>query len=403
MSYYLQPASVSSKARQLAFAQNKFGFALLQQLSQQEHQAATLFLSPFSVAVALSILLDGTAGTAHTALAATLGVAGWEDEVIRQALVDQLRFFALDTDGNAALHVVNSFWTNLTFPITPTFVAHVWEQYQAKAASLDMVSPAAADLINKWVSQQTAGLITHMVEATQLTGPPPVAAMLLSTVYFKGLWESPFQETNTRSDAFQLFDGDWVPRAMMQQTSSLFSYQQGENWVAVRLPYEGSRAMHMNLFVPDTATGLPDLLASLTTEKWQAWQEDFTTAAFTVDVNLTMPRFEVAYTKELVDILDTLGLGPARAPQADFTPMGFLPVEGGFIGSVRHKAYLKVDEEGTEAAAVTAIMVMQGAGIPQPKPTVEVRVERPFLCAITDAATGVILFAGAIYDPTPIR
>jgi serine protease inhibitor len=197
-----------------------------------------------------------------------------------------------------------------------------------------------------------------------------------------------------------LTDGTQQIVPLMRQRSEQISYQKGVGWQAVRLHYFGyPRSASMQLFIPDTPTGLPAFLESLTTENWGQWQANFAQQHGAVEVDLTLPRFRLEWEQDLTSVLHGLGLGPALDPGADFTPMGFSNEVPGFIGQVVHKTYLSVDEKGTEAAGVTAVYMAMGGFDPTPPRRVTVRADRPFFCAIVDNETGTILFSGAVYQP----
>lgn len=378
----------------LVRGQQAFGFALLQQVAQAAPQT-NVFLSPFSVATALLLALEGSAGATQEAIRTTLRVSEILPAKLLTAVARQLAVLTQQDSEQPALRVANGLWADQDFVFDPAFTARLQQQYQAQVATLDFTAPGAADSINAWVSQHTQGKITHLVDAANLMQQ---ALVLVNAVYFKGSWTTAFKKAATRPGPFMLANGASQTAPLMQQRSNSIGYQRGDNWQAVQLSYAGSpRSASMQLFIPDQPTGLPDFLNSLTTENWAQWQAAFSTSR---EVDLTLPRFRLDWDDNLTTALEALGLGPALSPGADFTPMGFSPAMPGFISQITHKTYLSVDEKGTEAAAVTAIMWMGGSASPPPPPQrVVVRVDRPFFCAIVDDETGTILFNGAVYNP----
>ncbi len=385
----------------LTAAQNHFGLALLRQVAGQTPRTNVL-LSPFSVATALELVLEGAAGPTRTALSHALGLGELPAAELAAAAEVQLRALT-STATSTAEHepvftLANALWADKGFALAPAYVARLRQHYQAQATSLDFGAASAALTINDWVSQHTRGKITEIID-----GPlsPPLVLVLANACYFKGRWKSEFMPQATRPGRFTLVDGTPRQVPLMHQSSSQLGYQRGTSWQAVRLPYEGwHRCFSMQLFVPDEPAGLPDFLAALTGDSWARWQAAFAAhQSSPPEVNLTMPRFRLEWADELVPTLRVLGLSPALDAGADFTPMGFLPADGGFIDSVLHKTYLAVDEEGTEAAAATLVAMAAGGFPSAPPQVVTVRADHPFFCAIVDDATGAILFAGVVYEP----
>jgi serpin B len=237
-----------------------------------------------------------------------------------------------------------------------------------------------------------------MVTASDLA--QQTALLLINAVYFKGNWETAFKEANTQPGPFMLTNGTQQLVPLMRQRSEHIGYQKGTGWQAVQLHYSGyPRSASMQVFIPDAPTDLPAFIEGLTTENWGQWQANFAQQHGAVEVDLMLPRFRLEWEQDLTSALHGLGLGPALDPGADFTPMGFSNEMPGFISQITHKTYLSVDEQGTEAAAVTAMMWMAGGGPATPPRRVVVRADRPFFCAIVDNETGTILFSGAVYQP----
>ena len=377
-------------------AQQAFGLALLRQVTQATPQA-NIFLSPFSVATALMLVLEGSAGAAHEAIISTLQVGDIPPAQLVAAVGRQLAVLTQDTPDQPVFHVSNSLWANQGFALAPEFAARLHQQYQAEAATLDFTSPRAADAINAWVSEHTQGKITDIVSASSLAQVP---LLLANAVYFKGNWASEFDASNTRPGSFTLANGTTQTVPLMQQRSQHIGYQRGTDWQAVQLRYDGyPRSASMQLFIPDQPIGLPAFLHSLNTENWANWQTAFAQRHEPVEVDLTLPRFRLECEEDLTAALQALGMGPVLVAGADFTPMGFQPGAPGFIGRIAHKTYLNVDEKGTEAAGVTMMWMAGGAMPAAPPRQVVVRADRPFFCAIVDDETGTILFSGAVYQP----
>jgi serine protease inhibitor len=209
---------------------------------------------------------------------------------------------------------------------------------------------------------------------------------LINAVYFKGIWTTEFDQSLTSDEDFIAPDGSATSCRMMTQEGS-FLYAETPDFQAIDLPY-GDGKFSMTVFLPKQGTSLDALIQALTPENWSLWMGSFSER----DVKLYLPKFKIEYGIQLNDILTTLGLGIAFTAQADFTRINR---EGGlFISEVKHKAFVQVDEEGTEAAAVTVVIVSRGSAS-----NVVMRVNRPFLFVIRENHSGTLLFMGKITVP----
>lgn len=383
-----------------ASTQNRFGLALVRQVAQAAG-SANVFLSPLGVLAALTLAMGGAAGATRAAFATTLFGEGPAADDAEEALARQLWELGQATEGQAVLRIASSLWADHRFSMAPAFVERARALYRAEAATLDFAAPAAAPTINAWAHRQTQGRVSEIVSAKALAGPPPAAVVLLNAVYFQARWEFPFDPAATGPGLFRQADGATQQVPLMRRVSRHFGYLAGNGWQAVALPYEGRpRGTSMLVFVPDEADGLPAFLATLDAPRWATWHAALRARPEPLEVDLTLPRFRLEWGADLVPVLEQLGLAAAFRPGADFAPLGFRAEEGGgFIGAVLHKTFLAVDELGTEAAAVTAVMCLVGAGPPAAAPRrVVVRADSPFFCAIVDDQSGAVLFAGTVCD-----
>lgn len=385
----------------LVTAQNTFGLMLVQK-SAAASGPKNVFLSPLSVFAVLALALGGAAGATRAAFAETLFGAALATEEAEQALAAQLRQLSEGKDGQAALRIASSLWADQRFTLAPEFVERAHVLYQAEAATLDFTTPDAAATINAWARRQTEGRIAEIVSDGMLAGPPPAAVVLLNAVYFQARWRWEFNPANTKPGVFTQADGTTQPALFMRQASAQLGYLAGDGWQAVALPYEGyPRRTSMLVFLPNEPQGLPAFLATLDATRWAAWHRALRARTEPVEVVLALPRFRLEWSSDLAGTLGSMGLAPALGPDADFSPLGFRAEDGGFIGAVLHKTFLAVDEQGTEAAAVTALIMIGGGGRPlDPLRRVAVRVDSPFFCAIVDDETGALLFAGTVNNLT---
>jgi len=241
------------------------------------------------------------------------------------------------------------------------------------------------------VSENTRGKIKSIINKID----PMDIMFLVNAVYFKGVWASQFRKDMTADAAFYLPGGGTVQVPMMQQTHS-FQYFATNEFQAIRLPY-GGNSYSMLVFLPVADHGLDQLVADITPETWPEWRKRLSYR----EVHLTMPRFKLEYSRLFNKPLIALGMESAfDSRTADFSGLwdaSKTADPGVYVSFVIQKTFLEVNEEGTEAAAATAIGIKADSVPPPPE---EMRVDRPFLCAIVDDRSGLILFMGAIDDPS---
>ncbi len=378
------PRPLDAAEVHLIQAGNAFGFDLLRRLAT-ERADSTVFVSPLSASMALGMALNGAAGGTFDGMQATLHLEGLDLEAANAAYRDLLEL--LDgLDPEVELAVANAVWHRAGIQVLDDYQARVREAFQARIEGLDFSDPAAAARINAWVRDATAGRIDEMV-----TPPIPanMVAYLMNAVYFKGGWTEPFDPALTRQARFRLADGSTAPVDLMMRDDTIRHRVTG-NWAAAELPYGGG-AFAMTVVVPAEGVSLDEVLHELTPE----WWEELVAGLGTSRAMVSLPRFELEWEGELNDALQAMGMAEAFDPgRADFSRM----FQGGgvWIDEVKQKSFLRVDEEGTEAAAVTSV------SMPSSMPP-EIRADRPFLLAIRERLTGSILFLGAMREaPAPI-
>jgi serpin B len=341
-----------------------------------------LMLSPPSVLLALSMALNGADGETRSAMASALEMSGMTLEEINAA--NALLMAALPAaDPKVTLTLANSLWARQGVPFEDGFVQRCRDTYQAEVSTLDFADPNAPTLINNWVKQETNGKIESIIDNI----PSEMILYLINAIYFKGSWTTRFDPALTRDGTFNLTDGTQVQCPMMAQSREQL-HLDGDGFRAVFLPY-GEGKLGMYLFLPDEDAGLDGFLSTLNAANWDAWMGQFHRS----DVDLTLPRFRFEYEVTLNDALAALGMAVAFDPdRADFSEM--TPVDA-FISEVKHKTFVDVNEEGTEAAAVTSV----GVGTTSVPVRVTLSFTRPFFFAIRHNPTGTVLFMGAVRDP----
>ncbi|HAI21485.1 MAG TPA: proteinase inhibitor I4 serpin [Clostridiales bacterium UBA8153] len=367
----------------LSRAYTGFALKLLSRLVDDHPQENVLF-SPASVAVALAMTYHGAAGETRKDMARVLGVQDLELAAFHEANRHWLT--ALEAaDPKARVTLANSLWARQGFPFHESFLETNRRYYAAHIQQLDFEHPGSPDTINAWVRQKTRNKIAGIVDRIDRDH----LLFLINAIHFKGSWSTRFERAATRDGSFTLADGTPVTHPLMSRTGR-FQYYQGDGFQAVRLPYGAGRT-GMYVFLPSTHTGLAGLVDALTPETWARSLAGFGEA----EGYLVLPRFRMETKYELAGPLKALGMELAFDPeQADFSAMCPVPPNV-YIGSVKHKAVVDVDEEGTEAAAVTSVEI-RVESMPRGFHMV---VDRPFLFAIRDDKTGMILFMGTVLDP----
>lgn len=376
--------------RQLITSVNDFSFRLLREVAEREG-SRSFFLSPFSVFSALALLYNGAAGDTRRAMAETLEWPG-KAEALNEAFA-ALRDGLLrpsGEDGDYRLELANSLWANQDIGLSPEFIEKAQTYFHAETKAADFRSPATVDEINQWVAEQTHGKIPSILDRTD----PLTLLLLLNAVYFKGAWKYPFDPALTEEGDFHLSGGHTkrLPMMHMKAAEKLSHYQSAE-LEAVRLPY-GKDRISMYILLPDEKTGLDAFLHRLRGDRWQKIERQLRPEKGRV----ILPRFKLDYAVPLNDPLAGLGMSPAFHPAtADFSGLSDAR-KAVHLSEVRHKTFLEVNEEGSEAAAVTGVVAVFASMTPPPRPFTMV-VDRPFFCAIKEEETGVLLFVGGIYEP----
>lgn len=369
----------------LAVAYNDLGFKLLARLSEAGGER-NVFISPAGVAFSLAVLLNGAGGETRRALSDILKAGGETPEAFNHAN-RALRASLLRPAPGVLLALAAALWADEGVSFDSSFLKVVSRFYEAEARSLDFTSEAAAEAINEWARERTRGKIESLVEPSDLQ--EPASCVLANAVYFKGSWETKFDEAATRDGPFRLQNGR---RRSVPLMSGAGTYPYFEDGAAqfISLPYSGRRASACFL-LPPPPTPLREFLAGLDAERWDGLVGRLEERR----VELTLPRFALTYEADLRAPLAQLGLGVAFGVGADFGPMG---IAGHFISKFKHKAAAEVNEEGTEAAAATAVIMARSLFRPP-----RMVVDRPFFWAIRDDASSVLLFVGAVFDPGSLR
>ncbi len=359
---------------------NRFAFDLFAQRLKQP-EVGNALISPASIALALGMVLTGTVDQVEQDIRATLHLSGQTRTGINAGFA-ALQTHLVETGEGVKLALANSLWSdrNRAIPLAD-FVARCQESFGAEAVTLDFDAPESLDVINGWVNEKTLGKIPSIVTQDDMA---MAILILINAIYFKGSWRIPFDPTLTEDGAFHLTDDATVQVPMMTRLGDYATFADADVQ-AIRLPYGEDERFSMVILMPARWTTLADLAAKLDSALWHDWL----TKLYPRRMNLVLPRFRVEDEWDLKNPLSALGMASAFADAEGFKRMLDGPA---MIGKALHKTFMEVNEEGTEAAGATVVVMTRSL-----PPTFTV--DRPFLLAIHDAESDSILFLGQVVDP----
>ena len=379
------PKADSSPATSaLAQPYAQFGFDVLRQLESQRPDA-NVFISPTSIAVALAMTSNGANGTTRDAILRTLHAETQPIETFNAANRELAEQISKTTA--VQLSMANALWLQQGLPVNPAFQQVLQTAYSAQADSLDFRNPAAVETINAWVAKHTNDRIEHLVDQVD----PLTVAMLTNAIVFKGKWTLQFDPKSTQPHDFKPANGAVLQVPMMKNSAEYAYYADGNGLEAIRLPY-ADRTFAMYVVLPQDSSGMQSFLSQLTPDTFTSLVSSLHTQQGTIE----LPRFTITYDATLNAVLTKLGMGIAFGDHANFD--GICKTPRIQISEVRHASFLKVDEEGTEAAAATSVGMRAMAARIEPPPFHMV-VDHPFFLAIRDERNGQLLFTGTIAKP----
>jgi serpin B len=380
----------NSAAANVAECGNQFAFDLFSRLRADQ---GNLFCSPASLYTALAMTYAGASGDTAAELARTLHFPMPKeqlDEAMRSLLASWTKS---DKKQGFRLSVADRLWAQEGKHFLPAYLAVTRTDYGAELARLDFVHhlDEARRTINKWVEDQTQGKITDLIATpNQLAG---ARLVLTNAVYFKGNWAEPFNKGMTKEEPFHVA-GETAVKAPLMHLRHRCRYAAIDGVQILELPY-GDGSLSLVALLPEKRDGLPALEGRLTLGNWQKW----TAGLGSRDVVVYLPRFKTTSQFELKPMLEAMGIATAFNPRtADFS--GMTGDRTLYMSAVLHKAYVDLNEEGTEAAAATGIVMKTMAVRRRPEPPAVFRADHPFLFVIRDNRNGAILFLGRLADPT---
>ncbi|MGE0021374.1 MAG: serpin family protein [Draconibacterium sp.] len=376
--------NISEKTARLLEAENDFGFELFQLVYASETEHENIMLSPLSVSLALAMTYNGANDETKTAMEKTLKVYGLTPDDINKSYFDLVNAIK-SLDPKVLLEIANAIFYRNDFVVENNFVNTNRQYYNAEISALDFNSPQAVNTVNNWVAEKTHDKIKTILD--RIT--PQQVMFLLNAIYFKGTWTKEFNSKSTELQLFYPETDSNIQTETMQRVDTLL-YTSNNLFSAVQLSY-GKGSYNMYVFLPNHDKKLQDIVDNLNADNWETWMKSFSE---TQNVDIKFPKFKYGYEIKLNNVLTEMGMGVAFTSAADFTGInrsGSLNID-----YVKHKSFIEVNEEGTEAAAVTIVAIERNSVEPQKIPFY---VNRPFFYAITEKSTGAVLFMGTVKNP----
>ena len=366
---------------------HQFTFDLYSRVGKDD---GNLFFSPFSISTALAMTCAGARGNTETQMAQTLHFSLGQGRLHPGYSVLMQELQAEPTQSGFELSIANALWGQSGYEFHKEFIDITRDYYDAGFKEADFVKNAeqARATINRWVEEKTRDKIKELIKPGILTDLTRL--VLTNAIYFKGKWMSQFKKERTGLEPFELMSGEKVEVPMMSQTRE-FHYSEDETRQVLEMPYEGGK-LSMAVLLPKERKGLKELEGLLKAENFNHWVSTLQKQ----EVIVSLPKFRMTSEFLLSEALKSLGMTDAFDAAADFSGMTPDPV-GLYISEVIHKTFVDVNEEGTEAAAATAVVVRATAALLEFRPVF--RADHPFIFIIRDKSSDSILFIGRVMDP----
>ena len=386
-----EPIPIQLTEEQQVFANdnNQFTLNFLKTVNEVDHSDKSFIYSPLSITYVLGMVNDAATGQTEKELEETLGFHEGGIQAVNdycKKLIDGLP----KVDEKATLNIANAIFLNKNYKLKPQFTEDMQTYYDAKAEALDFSAPSTLDHINGWCNEKTNGMIPEILDEVD----PDMVSYLLNAIYFKADWASKFDKKNTKEEDFTTEKGKTKLPLMHQNV--LISYIKNDTYSAISIPY-GNCLYNMTVLLPENGKTTNDVIAEMAKDGWKV---GFTSLMSAYEVDLKLPRFETSSDTDelssddahgLIGLMSKMGINLAFDPGlAEIPNMCEAPV---YIEMMRQKAKIKVNEEGSEAAAVTIAGMYEKAG-PVEYPKATFHANRPFVYVIQEASSGVILFVG---------
>ena len=374
---------LSATEQQQATADNAFTLNLFKTVQSADNSGDNLFLSPLSVSFALGMTSNGAKGATLDGIKSTLDFTGFTQDEIN-SYYNKLITELPKLDPQTTLNIANSIWYKQGFSVLPQFLQINTSYFNAKVQALDFSNPSSVNTINSWVSGATNGKIPQII--AQIL--PDDRMYLINAIYFKSVWGNKFDQSQTKPMPFYLAGGSTVQTDFMMGDAINYNFYATNTTTVIELPYVNNK-FSMVIIEPTGGNTLNNVVSSLDTATWNSWMQGLISRKGQV----IMPKFKFSYSILLNNSLSALGMSDAFSKAADFT--GISTAGGLQITKVQHKAYIAVDEIGTEAAAATSVTI--GTSAIENPPTVTI--DHPFIFVIREMKTGLIIFSGTVNNP----
>jgi len=376
------PIELTVSQKELVRADNAFGFDIFR-LIMQDTDDENVMISPLSISYALSMTLNGANGVTRDSMMKALRYYNISLEEINNSYKD-LTDKLMKVDKRVISEIANSVWVEERLRVKQAFMDSLTEYFNTEVHDFSVSDPDIVDIINGWIEDNTHGKIKDMINEL----PADIAMLLINAIYFNGKWKYEFDRDNTTDMPFYPESGPEVSVPMMNQEVTVKINSQAE-FMLLELPY-GQGNYVMDIILPEDGFTSSDIIPMLNAEDWADWTENM----YKTSIDLFMPRFKYEFKTELKNVLSAMGMGIAFTPfAADFSNISEQDL---FISKVLHQTFIETNEEGTEAAAATVVM-MELTSVPS-GPLV-VKLDKPFIYIIRETSTNSIVFMGKTGNP----
>ncbi len=387
----LSPVAFAQEINSVIKANNQFAFDLY---SKYRSKDGNVFYSPYSISSALAMTYEGARGKTAEEMQAVFHFP--QEASIRRDSFSKINQQINKKDKKYALSTANALWAQKDYKFLDEYFSLVDQYYGGKVTNLDFARETENSriTINSWVAEQTNDKIKDLIPSGLIT--PDTALVLTNAIYFKGFWLKQFNKNNTKEEEFRISPDIKIKTQMMHLNGkeAKFNYAETDNLQILELPYEGDD-LSMIILLPKE-DDLSVLEGSLSAEKLSEWK----TSLRIEQVDLYVPKFKFETKSFMAEDLQEMGMPTSFGVGADFS--GMTGVRDLFISQVIHQAFIDVNEEGTEAAAATAVVMSRGMAM-KPDPIKIFKADHPFIFIIQDRETGNILFMGRVSNPSKYR
>ncbi len=383
------PKEITAPEKQVVKSSEQFGLELFKKINKNSGDK-NIFISPFSVSSAFGMLLNGADGQTYTDIKSVLKLSGDTQDKINRAY-KSLNNYLPSADPKVIFETANSIWYRNSYTFEQNFFDVNEKYFNSLIRGLDFSDLSSPGIINEWVYDKTHGKILKIIDRIAYDD----VMFLINAIYFKGTWLYRFDSTATKQNPFYVSNSNSVNCMLMNQKDSL-NYYSTDQYQAVELPY-GNGDFKMLLILPASSNDINDFIDEMDENYWENTLNNMKKE----EVNLWLPKFKLSYNIEMKNTLSDMGMGSIF--NADLADLSKIRKEKDiYVTGVIHKTYINLDEEGTEAAAVTAIIVGRNSVGEGGKKEIFMRADHPFIFCIRENQTGAILFIGKVINPEEI-